>query len=143
MTEKPKFSPYLKYPIVDEKDLELALSKAKREGELIGMRNQHEIEKKEIDRLEGTLNCATHTFSHKLKTCCVEAEILQLEEQLKDAKEQGKLDPIKLVEKIISEMDKEEYWESVLLEDGEDRRLFDSYHFESWLKSQIKKQGAK
>jgi hypothetical protein len=34
MTEKPKFSPYLKYPIVDEKDLELALSKAYEQGKL-------------------------------------------------------------------------------------------------------------
>ena len=43
---------------------------------------------KERDKAEGILNCATHTFKHKLKTCCVEAEILQLEEQLKTAREQ-------------------------------------------------------
>jgi len=42
---------------------------------------------KERDKAEAILNCATHTFRHKLKTCCVEAEILQLEEELKTAQE--------------------------------------------------------
>ena len=44
---------------------------------------------KERDKAESILNCATHTFKHKLKTCCVEAEILQLESQLKTAREEA------------------------------------------------------
>jgi len=62
-------------------------------GEQVGRLNVCEEKsiayERQLNKAERILNCATHHFTHKLKTCCVEAEILQLEEKLKTAKQDG------------------------------------------------------
>jgi len=62
-------------------------------GEQVGRLNVCEEKsmayERQLNKAERILNCATHHFTHRLKTCCVEAEILQLEEKLKTAKQDG------------------------------------------------------